>query len=286
MSKRSRTLVLLIGTFLFLAFCVLILLPKKRDGLARVYMLNVGQGDSFLIESKEGKRILIDGGKNTQALSELSKIIPFGNRSIDVVIATHTDADHIGGLPLILSRYDVGLFITTEALSDTSSVKELYKILEKKKIPAYYVRYGMDILLGAEEGVKEVFSILFPDRNTKGWNTNTASVTGRLLIGKRSVLFTGDAPSSVEDFLAKAIPQKVQADILKVGHHGSKTSTSQFFLSIVKPQLALVSAGIGNSYGHPAKEVVERIEKSKVRIVSTQDRGTVLLKTDGIVWIE
>lgn len=286
MSKRARTLVLLVFIFLFLVLCVLILLPKKRDGLARVYMLNVGQGDSFLIESKEGKRILIDGGKNTQALSELSKIIPFGNRSIDVVIATHTDADHIGGLPLILSRYDVGLFITTEALSDTSSVQALYKILEKKNIPSYYARHGMDILLNKEEGVEEVFSILFPDRNTKGWNTNAASVVGRLSVGKRSVLFTGDAPSSVEDFLAKAIPKKVEADILKLGHHGSKTSTSQLFLSVVKPQLALVSAGIGNSYGHPAKEVIERIDKAKARVVSTQDKGTVLLKTDGLVWIE
>lgn len=271
---------------MFLGLCILFMIPKKTDGLSKVHILDVGQGDSILIESKNGKRILIDGGKNTQALSELSKIIPAGDKVIDVVIATHTDADHIGGLPIILSRYNVGLFLTTEALSSTGAVKDLYQILDKKKIPSFYVRHGMNILLDETLGVKENFEILFPDRSTSGWKTNEASVIGRISFGKRSILFTGDAPSSTEDFVAKAIPQKTKSDILKLGHHGSKTSTSDYFLKIVNPSLALVSAGVGNSYGHPAKEVVDRVVKNKVDIMSTQDSGTFTLKTDGTFWIK
>lgn len=282
MSKRVRTLSYLTGVLCILLFCIVVLLPKQSDNLSKVYMLDVGQGDSFLIEAKNGRRILIDGGKNTDALAELSKIIPFGDRRIDVVIATHTDADHIGGLPLILSRYDVGVFLTTEALSTTANVKALYQVLEKKNIPAYYVRYGMNITLDIEQ----TFSVLFPDRSTKGWETNAASVIGVFTTGKRSILFTGDAPSSVEDFIAKAIPHVIDIDILKLGHHGSKTSTSNVFLTATSPQLALVSAAVGNSYGHPAKEVVERIKQKKIRMVSTQDAGTAVLKSDGLVWME
>lgn len=286
MSKRARTLLYVFVLLLFLGCIVLLLRSVKPDGFAKVYVLDVGQGDSVLLEAKNGRRILIDGGKNTKALSELSSILPAGDKRIDVVIATHTDADHIGGLPLILSRYAVGLFLTSEALSDTSALQELYAIVDKKKIPSYYVRHGMDVVLDTDPSNTSVFSILFPDRSTRGWNTNTASVIGKIQFGNRSALFTGDAPLSVENFLVKALPKELSVDILKLGHHGSKTSSSELFLSATRPILAIVSAGVGNSYGHPATEVVERISKRAIRMVSTQDSGTMVFKTDGFVWIE
>lgn len=240
-------------------------------------MLNIGQGDSFLIEAANGKKLLIDGGRDSTVLTELSKVLS-GDRAIDVVIATHPDADHIGGLQSVLQRYHVGLFLTSQVTTDTKTFADLYKELYKEHIPSYYGRHGM--LLALDEHT--TFTILFPDRDTSGWKTNEASVVGRLDVGERSMLFTGDSPSSVEHFLSIAIPKSLDVDVLKLGHHGSKYSTSTEYLKAVSPKLGLVSAGINNSYHHPNEETLARLKALDIPWVSTQDKGTVDLHTDGI----
>jgi len=284
MDRRSRTLTLMILLTLGLGMACLLSLPKKSEEIAKVHMLNVGQGDSFLIEAKNGRQLLIDGGKDASVLSELSRVMPRGDRSIDVVIATHPDADHIGGLPLVLARYKVGMFLTSEVLSDTEQFKTLNDELLKHKIPSYYVRNGMALALDNEESIPSKFTILFPDRPTTQWETNSASVVGRLDMGNASMLLTGDAPSSVENFLLEARSKEINVDILKLGHHGSKTSTSAAFLKATTPTLALVSAGVANSYGHPAKEVLARLKEFNIPFMSTQDKGTVTFTTDGKTW--
>lgn len=282
MSRHSRTLLTMMLITVGLILGCIISLPQKTDERARVHMLDVGQGDSFLIVAKNGKQLLIDGGKDSRVLSELARVMPRGDKSIDVVIATHPDADHIGGLSHILARYDVGLFLTSDVITDTPQFLALNKILFKKNIPAYYVRYGMNINLDSDPVTN--FAILFPDRGTTRWETNSASVVGKLSIGERSVLFTGDAPASVEAFLVKALLREIDSDILKLGHHGSKTASSEIFLKATTPLLALVSAGVANSYGHPATDVVERLKKLNIPFVSTQDKGGVTLTTDGVIW--
>ncbi|MBY0328639.1 MBL fold metallo-hydrolase, partial [Patescibacteria group bacterium] len=196
----------------------------------------------------------------------------------------HPDADHIGGLPLVLARYEVGMFLTSEVLSDTEQFKTLNDELLKHSIPSYYVRNGMTLALDNDENIPSTFSILFPDRSTTYWETNSASVVGRLDMGGASMLFTGDSPSSVEQFLLKARPQAVDVDILKLGHHGSKTSTSAAFLKATTPSLALVSAGVANRYGHPATEVLARLKEFKIPFISTQENETVTVTTDGTQW--
>ena len=284
MNRKARTLILMILITLGLGVSCLLSIPKKPDGLAKVHMLNVGQGDSFLIEAKNGKQLLVDAGKDASVLGELARVMPKGDRSIDVVIATHPDADHIGGLPLVFSRYDVGLFLTANVMADTEQFKTLHDELLKRKIPSYYVRSGIHLSLDADVTLPTKFSILFPDRPTTHWETNSASVVGRLDMGSASMLLTGDAPSSVENFLAKARPKEVDTDILKLGHHGSKTSTSAEFLKAASPTLALVSAGVANSYGHPAKEVLARLKELSIPFVSTQEKGTVTFTTEGNSW--
>ncbi|MBY0328816.1 MBL fold metallo-hydrolase [Patescibacteria group bacterium] len=284
MNRKARTLTLMALVTLGLGVSCLLSIPKKSDELAKVHMLNVGQGDSFLIEAKNGKQLLIDAGKDASVLSELARVMPRGDRSIDVVIATHPDADHIGGLPLVLSRYDVGLFLTSDVLTDTEQFKTLNDELLKRSIPSYYVRQGMNLSLDTDPLLPSKFSILFPDRSTTHWETNSASVVGRLDMGTASILLTGDAPSSVEQFLAKVNPREVDTDILKLGHHGSKTSTNAEFLKATSPSRALVSAGVSNRYGHPAKEVIDRLKEFGIPFVSTQDKGTVTLTTDGKTW--
>jgi len=284
MDRRTRTLTLMILITLGLGVACVLSIPKKPDGLAKVHMLNVGQGDSFLIEAKNGKQLLIDGGKDASVLSELARVMPKGDRSIDVVIATHPDADHIGGLPLVFARYEVGMFLTANVLADTEQFKTLNDELLKRNIPSYYARQGMTLRLDSDESIPSTFSILFPDRPTTHWETNSASVVGRLDMGDASMIVTGDAPSSVENFLLEARPNAVDVDILKLGHHGSKTSTSTAFLKASTPSLALVSAGVANRYGHPAKEVLARLKEFNIPFVSTQDKGTVTFTTDGKTW--
>ncbi len=286
MQRKSRNLLLLLIAIFTLGIYCFTHQPKGVTdvSLGHVYMLDVGQGDSFLIQAPNGRQLLIDGGKDSKVLRELVNVMPVGDRSIDVVIATHPDADHVGGLASVLSRYQVDLFMTTQAASDTDVYMELMKLVADQQIPAYYARHGITLMLDRQHQTR--FSILFPDRDTSGWETNTASIVGRLDIGKTSALFTGDSPLSIEQYLAKkADPKSIDVDILKLGHHGSKTSSSLEYLRATSPILALISAGYHNSYGHPAPEVVSRLLSLKIPSISTIDKGTVTLSSDGVKWM-
>ena len=252
-------------------------------------MLDVGQGDSLLIQAPNGHQMLIDGGPDASVLTELSKVMPAGDNRIDVVIATHPDSDHIAGLPLVMGRYHVGLFLTSQVQGSSAIYKTLRKTIAQQRIPSYFARHGMVITLDPEKNV--AFSVLFPDRDTWHWETNTASVVGRLSVAPfsgagsgASMLFTGDSPAPVEHMLAQALPQDVAVDVLKLGHHGSKTASSEEYLRTASPQLALISAGIANKYGHPHKEVLDRLKALGIPWVSTQDKGTVELVSRAGGW--
>lgn len=248
--------------------------------MTQVHMFDVGQGDSFFIEAKNGRQMLVDGGKDATVLSELSKVMPWGDRSIDVVVATHPDMDHIGGLDEVLSRYKVGMVLISEVQGDTSEYKNFLTLIEKKNIPLYYARAGMKLSLSDTD----TFTVLFPDRDVKNWETNTASIVGKFVSGERSALFTGDSPAPIEQYLAKKIPEQLDVDILKLGHHGSRTSTTAAYLKVTTPELALISAGKDNSYGHPHKEVLTLLKEFNIPYLSTQTEGTVTFHTDGVKW--
>ena len=280
MSRRIWALLTLFLVVLILGICALVLQPKKHNIMAKVSMLNVGQGDAIFIQTANGRQLLIDGGRDATVLSELTKIMPAGDRSIDVVIATHPDADHVGGLPQVLSRYDVGLFLTSDVYADTQTIKDVYTRINDRNTTAYYARRGMILTLDPITS----FKILFPDRDTHDWETNTASIVGRLSIGDRSALFTGDSPISIEQYLVKTDPKDINVDIVKLGHHGSKTSSSAEFLRATSPALALISAGLNNRYGHPHPEVMALLKKLGISSLSTQDKGTVTLTTNGKTW--
>ena len=194
MSRKSKSLVMLCITIGALGIAVLIRAPKSDAVRAKVAMLNVGQGDSILITAPSGAQMLIDGGRDSKVLSELAKVMPTGDHSIDVVIATHPDADHIGGLPLVVDRYKIGLFLTSQVQGDTDVYRDLMSRLIARHVPAYIAYRGEVVALDSTT----TFKVLFPDREVTDWETNTASVVGRLDIGKRSALFTGDSPLSIE----------------------------------------------------------------------------------------
>lgn len=256
---------------------------SDRRGALAVSFLDVGQGDALYIEAPNGNQVLIDGGRGRQTLRALGRVMPFWDRSLDLVIATHPDQDHTGGLPDILSRMRIDGVVTTENTSDTGAYEAFENEIERERAVRILARAGERIIL--DEGV--VLEILSPDRNVAGWETNTTSIVAKLSYGTKSFLFTGDAPQEIEQYIVSknidtpSSSSKVASTVLKLGHHGSRTSTSRVFLSAVNPSYAIVSAGKENTYGHPHKEVTELLNEFNIPYLNTADVGTITFVTDG-----
>jgi competence protein ComEC len=264
--------VLLLGAIFFLYATF----KEERNGILTVSFLNVGQGDAIFVDAPNGNQLLIDGGPGQGVLRELSKAMPFYDRSIDVVLATHADQDHVGGLPDVLKKYKVNLFMESGVAGESSSYAELEKIVAGgtgiKKVLA---RRNMTIDLG--DGA--ILQILFPDRDPIGMETNMSSIVARLVYGENEFLFTGDSPQAIEQYLIYL--GGLQSDILKTGHHGSKTSTSAAFVSSVSPQYAVISVGKDNKYGHPNQETLDTLNNFGVKILRTDELGAIVFKSDG-----
>jgi beta-lactamase superfamily II metal-dependent hydrolase len=250
---------------------------NRPSDILTVYFLDVGQGDAIFVDSPRHGRLLIDGGKNLKVLSGLGQILPFADKRIDVVIATHPDLDHIGGLPEVVSRYKVGAFLEPGVESESTVSDELEKRISEQNIPKLLARRGMVINFG--DGVK--LQILFPNQDVKRWNPNDASVVAKLVYGKQSFLLTGDATFRTENILLNLDPAVLDSEVLKAGHHGSKTSTSLNFAEAVSPEYAIISAGKDNSYGHPHQDVLDILEKVSAQTISTAVSGTIKFETNG-----
>lgn len=256
-------------------------IPKAKKDLHVAY-LNIGQGDAIYIEAPNGRQMLIDGGRGNQVIGELSKQMSFFDKTIDVVIGSHPDADHIGGLVDVLNLYKVGAFIEPGSNTDT----KIYKVLEDKiaeqKIPHIAAMKGMKVMLDEKENV--YVDIIFPDQDVSSWETNASSVVARLVYGDTSYLFTGDSPIAIEDYLVGKYKTELKSDILKLGHHGSRTSSGNKYLETVAPILGIISAGKGNTYGHPHAEVLDRLANHGIKYLSTIDNGTIEIDSNGEVF--
>ncbi len=247
----------------------------------KVAFLDVGQGDAIFIETPDGVQVLIDGGAGSAVLRELAKHMSVGDRSIDVVIATHFDKDHIGGLVDVLGRYEVDHVIKTNNKNDTVVTKAFELALADSEV--HLASAGQQLMLGASTSIL----ILSPAGDASLWESNTASIVAQLRYGEIEFMLTGDAPLSIEDYLARTWGETLESEVLKLGHHGSRTSTSDLFLETVKPDYGMVSAGRNNSYGHPHAEVTAKLKNRNIEMLSTADRGTVVFKSDGeMVWVE
>ncbi len=246
-------------------------------GFLTVAFLDVGQGDSIYIEAPNGNQLLVDGSADTKVLQRLGNILPLGDHSIDVVVGTHPDADHIGGLPDVLKRFEITYVMEPGMPNDTGAWRAFLAEANKKGVNHIVARRGMVVDLGS--GTR--FSILYPDTKIVGGDTNLSSIVGRLSYGTVSVMLTGDAPQSVEVHLIKLDGENLQSTILKAGHHGSKTSSAPQFLDVVHPMYAIISAGKDNRYGHPHKQTIDALNARNIQILSTIDRGTIVFHSDG-----
>ncbi|HJN62809.1 MAG TPA: MBL fold metallo-hydrolase [Candidatus Paceibacterota bacterium] len=247
-----------------------------RDDL-KVVFLDVGQGDAVFIETKNGNQVLIDGGPNDKVLRELSKFMSFFDRSIDMIIATHPDSDHIGGLVGVLNRFDNDIYLESGVESDTLVYSSLENTLEKEKNTRIIAKRGMIFDLGNSVQLE----VLFPDGEVSGFEPNTASIITQIKHEEVSFMLTGDSPASIERYLVSIDGKGLKSDVLKAGHHGSKTSSSEVFLGFVSPTYSVVSAEEDNRYGHPHKEVLDRLSDFEINILETSKDGSIVFLSNG-----
>lgn len=277
MAQRTRSAMVLAALALLLLNGAAAYAIVSYTPVLKVSFLNVGQGDAILIESPTKTQVLIDGGRDRSVLRELGKRMSPLDRSIDMVVETHPDADHIGGLSGVLKNYTVSYVLSSKVESDTNTVLALADaVANEKGVVEVTARRGQRIDIGGGA----YLLVLFPDREVGDLETNTGSVVMQLVYGSTKIMLTGDAPSSVEEWLVRLDGEDLESAVLKAGHHGSRTSTSDAWLAMVNPAHVVISAGKDNSYGHPHKEVLERIEISGADTLSTVT-GAVRLESDG-----
>ena len=251
----------------------------RSPSVLSVSFLDVGQGDAIYIRTPNGNDVLIDAGANRSVLRSLGKVMPFFDRHVDISIATHPDMDHIGGFVPFLSSYSTSVVLDSGNKKDGSVVEEFAATLEQKNIPIIRAQRGMNILLDAESDIW--LRILFPGSDVSEWDANDASIVAVLSYGDTSFLLTGDAPAETEYFLLEQNPELRDMSVLKLGHHGSGTSSAFRFLEITSPEISIVSAGKNNRYGHPSKETVEKLNLLSLPFRSTAEEGTITITSDG-----
>ena len=273
---RRYILGLLFVITIFIWYAVLV---EDRRGVLTVAFLDIGQGDAIYIEAPNGNQMLIDGGPPKAVLSALRTVMPFYDRTIDMIMVTNPDKDHMAGFIDVLESYKVGMVLEPGTVGASAEYKILERLVSEERAKKTIARRGQIIWLDKKHGVG--FQILFPDRDILGLATNDGSIVGRLFYGDTSIMFTGDSPDNIERYLVSLDGKSLRSDVLKVGHHGSRTSTTQEFVGFVSPTMAVISDGKGNSYGHPHKETLDSLEKFGIIVFRTDQVGTIMMESDG-----
>lgn len=266
-----------VAVLALLAVVAWLALRGLPDGKLHVYFLDVGQGDAILVTAPDGRQILVDGGPNpTALLNEFGAVLPFWDRSLDLVVLTHPDADHMTGLVALLQRYSIGQVLDVPQSDVAQNAGPWLEELRRAAVPRSYAQRGSTIPVGdllitvLNPGPESLASTVFDDNNN--------AIVLRLDYGRISLLLTGDAEREAEDALmAGGAP--VRADVLKIGHHGSNGATSAAFVAAVSPRLAIISVGRDNDFGHPHPAVLERL--AGIEVLRTDLNGRIEVASDG-----
>jgi len=272
----KKIIVLLLCIFL-LAGCTEAVKTEKIPVTAghemQVHFIDVGQGDSILIESPSGKTMLIDGGVKGAGQQIVSYLKELGINKLDIVVATHPDADHIGGLIPVLDNMTIEQFYDSGKVHTSQTFEEMLTRIDEKNIPYHVPKIGDDIEFDKDVNVKVL------NANDQATDNNDASIVLKMTYGNVSFLLTGDAGVALEK---EMLQYDVKATVLKAGHHGSNTSSSEEFIQAVKPEVTILSYGEDNKYGHPHAEIVDRLQAIGSKIYATADLGTITVSTDGV----
>lgn len=267
---KKITLFILSAAALFIWYAIFTIGTREE---IKVIFFDVGQGDAALIQTNDGTQILIDGGPGKTILSKLGDAMPYWDRDIELVILTHPHADHLDGLIEVIKQYDVQRVLDSGTNYHTADYAEWHRLLEEKQIETVTAKSGQRIHITQSA----YLDVLTPFENftaTTPKNIHDATIVTRFYGGSTSILFTGDMERRLEFGLVSR-GLDVRADILKIGHHGSKTSSSEYFLKAVSPKMAIISAGAKNRYGHPHQSVLDRLERLGIRIRRTDIDGDI-----------
>lgn len=248
-------------------------------GSLRVTMFDVGQGDALLVEAPGGETLLIDGGPDRTIVEHLRRARGFFRKTIDVVMLTHPDADHVSGLGDVMRRYNVGRVMMAGVRHVTPEAERFGAAVDERSLPRVSPIAGQTVRLGDAR-----LFVLSPRRfydNAVPDVVNETSVVFRLEYKDFSMLFTGDSGAWTEEALLAA-HEPLTSDVLKIGHHGSDTSTGPAFLEAVHPSVALISVGAKNRFGHPSLRVLRRLERTGAAIYRTDRDGPITITTDGL----
>lgn len=294
MSQRLRQffLLLLIAFFAFGLLSCRAKVEEGRDklgtpapsGSLRIYALDVGQGDSLLILSPQGKTVLIDAGPGDAGDEVVAALQKRGVKQIDMAVATHPHADHIGGMKKVMDVFPVKRFLDSGQTYTSATYERMLREIQENKISFVKAVRGQAIEL--EPGIKlEVLNpgkqlIKEKDVRSGGSVENANSVVVRLSYGEFAMLFTGDAEFETEAQLMEG-GANVKAQVLKIGHHGSRHATSGKFLEMVQPQVAVISASTDNDYGHPSQATLDRLKRANIKTLRTDLNGEIEIFSDG-----
>ena len=247
-------------------------IESKNENL-KIHYVDVGQGDSAIIE-KNGHFMLIDAGPKECENSLIEYIDSLQIEKFDYVIATHAHEDHIGSMSKVIDKYDIGKVLFAKHTTTTTTFKNFVTSVKNKGLKLYAPNVGEEFSFEDTS-----FTVLGPVSSSYD-DLNNYSIVIKLKYGSTSYLFTGDAESlSEKEILNKGLD--VSADVLKVGHHGSNSSTSKSFLDAVNPKYAIISCGKNNDYGHPKKKIMDRIKNKNIKVYRTDESGTITLTSDG-----
>lgn len=297
MTKSSKLFFIVLISVAVLTFFISIQFSLAKDGNLKIYFFDVGQGDSIFIKTPEGRDILIDGGPNSTVLQRLGEALPFWDRTIDMAVLTHPHADHIDGLNDVLKRYKVDTVLESDLVNEPESMQYFNSLISKgfevesavvlpvstsgENSTGTDIRTGgtpagrMSVQKGDHFNLEQdlTLDILYPlSLQIDEKDLNDDSIVMRLTYKGKKFLFTGDATTNVEE---KLMEDDLKSDFLKVGHHGSRYSSSEKFLNAVKPAISIISVGEGNSFGHPTQDTLDRLSAVGSRTLRTDKSGTV-----------
>jgi len=246
-----------------------IIFPFTQDKNLEICFLNVGQGDSIFIEANN-KQILIDGGPDDSVIARLEEHMPFWDRTIDLIVLTHPDKDHLYGLVEVLKKYKVKNILHTGVKSDALLNQEWMELIQEENI--WIAEDNLNIKISDSQFLDVIYPFESLE-NKEVKNINETSIVIMLNSFDQKILLTGDITKKIEGVL-----ENIDADVLKVAHHGSKTSTSEEFLEAVTPDLAVISVAEYNPYNHPAPEVLARLEESGILVLQTINQDVCLIQ--------
>ncbi len=275
--KKYVILILLLSSFFYTFFSyVQKNFFQVSNHNLQFHFIDVGQGDSSLIITPKGKTILIDAGDEAHAKKVLSYVREQGIEKLDLVIATHPDADHIGGMDKVIKNFDIGVFAMPDVSAKTNQYKQIQRELKAKKMKATRLYQGDEVQIDDDID----FEILSPVKGKKYDDTNEYSIVAKIVYKDTSFILMGDATMENEVDIINNVPD-IDIDVLKLGHHGSSTSSSDYFITKTSPKIAIISCGKNNKYGHPHQEVMRVLKKHGVTPYRTDEMGDIVITSDG-----